>query len=61
MAPDIAMVAGEASGDLLASLLLDGLRQRWPDARSMGIGGAQMQSRGFDAWWQSERLAVHGY
>ena len=61
MAPSIAMVAGEASGDLLASLLLDGLRQRWPDASSMGIGGDRMQERGFDAWWQSERLAVHGY
>ncbi|MEG2975906.1 MAG: hypothetical protein RR882_07475, partial [Comamonas sp.] len=33
------MVAGEASGDLLASLLLGGLRQRWPDVTSMGIGG----------------------
>ena len=55
------MVAGEASGDLLASLLLDGLRQRWPDATSMGIGGERMQERGFEAWWQSERLAVHGY
>lgn len=59
--PRIAMVAGETSGDLLASLLLDGLRQRWPEAQSMGIGGAAMQARGFDAWWQSERLAVHGY
>ncbi len=55
------MVAGEASGDLLASLLLDGLRERWPQAQSMGIGGAAMQERGFEAWWQSERLAVHGY
>ena len=55
------MVAGEASGDLLASLLLDGLRERWPDAPSFGIGGAQMQRRGFSAWWPSERLAVHGY
>lgn len=55
------MVAGEASGDLLASLLLDGLRQRWPAMQSFGIGGAQMQQRGFDAWWPCERLAVHGY
>lgn len=55
------MVAGETSGDLLASLLLDGLHARWPQACSMGIGGAQMQERGFQAWWQSERLAVHGY
>ena len=26
----LAMVAGEASGDLLAGLLLDGLKERWP-------------------------------
>ncbi len=55
------MVAGETSGDLLAGLLLDGLREKWPEVQSFGIGGPQMQERGFDAWWQSERLAVHGY
>ena len=55
------MVAGETSGDLLAGLLLDGLRARWPGVASMGIGGPRMQERGFDAWWPSERLAVHGY
>jgi len=55
------MVAGETSGDLLAGLLLDGLRVQWPDVASMGIGGPRMQERGFDAWWPSERLAVHGY
>jgi len=55
------MVAGETSGDLLAGLLLDGLRAQWPDVASMGIGGPRMQERGFDAWWPSERLAVHGY
>ncbi|GHC88562.1 lipid-A-disaccharide synthase [Pseudorhodoferax aquiterrae] len=55
------MVAGEASGDLLAGLLLDGLRARLPALQSMGIGGHQMQARGFDAWWPSEALAVRGY
>jgi lipid-A-disaccharide synthase len=55
------MVAGEASGDLLAGLLLDGLRARWPALQSMGIGGHQMQARGFEAWWPSETLAVRGY
>jgi len=55
------MVAGETSGDLLAGLLLDGLRARWPAVASMGIGGPRMQERGFQAWWPSERLAVHGY
>jgi lipid-A-disaccharide synthase len=55
------LVAGEASGDLLAGLLLDGLRRRWPGLQAVGIGGAQMQRRGFEAWWPSERLAVRGY
>lgn len=55
------MVAGETSGDLLAGLLLDGLRAQWPGVASVGIGGPRMQERGFDAWWPSERLAVHGY
>ena len=60
-APNIAMVAGETSGDLLAGLLLDGLNARWPALKSGGIGGAQMVRRGFDVWWPSEKLAVRGY
>ena len=55
------MVAGEASGDLLGGLLLDGLHRRWPAMRTNGIGGPQMSGRGFDAWWPSEALAVRGY
>ena len=55
------MVAGEASGDLLAGLLLDGMRARWPGMAVGGIGGPQMQKRGFDAWWPSDMLAVRGY
>jgi lipid-A-disaccharide synthase len=57
----IALVAGEASGDLLGGLLLDGLKARWPDAEFVGIGGPQMQRRGMQAWWPSEKLAVRGY
>ncbi len=57
----IALVAGEASGDLLGGLLLDGLKARWPDAQFVGIGGAQMEKRGMQAWWPSEKLAVRGY
>lgn len=57
----VAMVAGEASGDLLSALLLDGLQQRWPQLHAFGIGGPAMQQRGFQAWYNSERLAVHGY
>ncbi len=56
-----ALVAGEPSGDLLAGLLLDGLRARWPDAETAGIGGPQMLARGFESWWPQEKLAVRGY
>jgi lipid-A-disaccharide synthase len=55
------MVAGEASGDLLAGLLLGGLRQQWPGLRSAGIGGPKMTSQGFEAWWPHDKLAVRGY
>lgn len=61
MGPTFALVAGEASGDLLAGLLLDGMRTRWPGMRSAGIGGPQMAARGFEAWWPHEKLAVRGY
>lgn len=59
--PQVAMVAGETSGDLLAGLLLDGMRRRWPQLACMGIGGTRMAAQGFDAWWPSDALAVRGY
>jgi lipid-A-disaccharide synthase len=57
----LAMVAGEASGDLLAGLLLTGLKQRWPALQASGIGGPRMAEQGFDAWWPHQKLAVRGY
>ncbi len=57
----LGMVAGEASGDLLAGLLMGGLRSRWPELQMAGIGGPKMSAQGFEAWWPSDRLAVHGY
>ena len=57
----LAMVAGEASGDLLAGLLLAGLRQRWPALQTAGIGGPNMAAQGFKAWWPHDKLAVRGY
>ncbi|WP_126444525.1 lipid-A-disaccharide synthase [Sulfuricystis multivorans] len=57
----IALVAGEASGDLLAAHLIEALQRRLPDAEFVGIGGPQMQRVGFTAWWPAETLAVRGY
>ena len=56
-----ALVAGEASGDLLAGRVLDGLKARWPAMQAAGIGGPQMLARGFQSWWPQEKLAVRGY
>src|SRR5206468_3832577 len=60
-APRAALVAGEASGDLLGGLFLQGMRQRWPQLQSVGIGGPQMARHGFEPWWSYEKLAVRGY
>ena len=42
------MVAGETSGDLLAALLLGGLKTEWPNLHSFGIGGPYMAQKGLD-------------
>ena len=55
------MVAGEPSGDLLASHLIAALKAKLPDAVFYGIGGPKMQGQGFDAWWSMEKLSVMGY
>lgn len=56
----IAMVAGETSGDLLASRLLSGLRPHLPDADIHGIGGPKMAQYGFRSDWPMEKLSVRG-
>jgi lipid-A-disaccharide synthase len=58
---EITMVAGEASGDLLSSLLIPALQKRWPGVHTHGIGGPRMNSLGFDSWWPTHKLAVRGY
>ncbi|MFG6414689.1 lipid-A-disaccharide synthase [Roseateles sp. DC23W] len=60
-APRFGFVAGEASGDLLAGLLLHGLRARWPELTSQGIGGPKMIAQGFETWWPHTKLSIFGY
>jgi lipid-A-disaccharide synthase len=61
MTVPVAMVAGEASGDLLAGLLLVGLKKRVPQLAPYGIGGPRMVEQGFRADWPIAKLAVRGY
>src|SRR4030095_688553 len=56
-----AMVAGEASGDLLGGAPLASVRARGPGLIAEGIGGPRMAEQGFAAWWPHEKLAVRGY
>jgi len=57
----IALVAGEASGDLLGEHLLVALKERFPRLEAYGIGGPRMQSAGLQSWYPMEWLAVRGY
>jgi lipid-A-disaccharide synthase len=57
----IAMVAGEASGDMIAAPLISALKARLPRAAFFGIGGPRMQGAGLESWYPMETLAVRGY
>ncbi len=60
-ASSIAVVAGEASGDLLAAGVLAELKRRDPQLSLVGVGGDRMIAAGFDAWAHVRELSVRGY
>jgi len=56
----IAIVAGEASGDLLAAGLIKEIKSRHPDAEIYGIAGPRMIEAGCKALFPLEKLSVMG-
>ncbi|WP_434456373.1 lipid-A-disaccharide synthase [Stutzerimonas urumqiensis] len=56
----IALVAGEASGDILGAGLMRSIAAVRPDVEFIGVGGARMERAGLTSLFPMERLSVMG-
>ncbi len=54
------IVAGEASGDLHGSHLVEALKELRPGFRFFGMGGKKMRSEGVDTFFDIERMGAVG-
>ena len=59
--PKIAIVAGEASGDLLGGHLIRALKEQRSDLTFIGIAGPKMMGEGAKSLFPIEKLSVRGY
>lgn len=56
----VALVAGEASGDILGAGLMQAIRIHCPQVEFIGVGGPLMQAQGLQSYFPMERLAIMG-
>ncbi|MBN1754996.1 lipid-A-disaccharide synthase [bacterium] len=61
MKEQVLVVTGEASGDLLASQLVNNLRARNRELEFFGIGGENLQKAGVELLFDSGSLAIIGF
>ncbi|TAM86098.1 MAG: lipid-A-disaccharide synthase [Candidimonas sp.] len=61
MTPRIGLVAGEPSGDLIASRIMRALMRANPAPRCAGIGGPAMCAEGLEMWHPMHALTLFGY
>ncbi len=56
----IYLIAGEPSGDILASRLMVAIRKKYPEAKFFGTGGETMIAEGFNSLFNIKDLSVMG-
>ena len=55
------IIAGEKSGDILGAALMVSLRNKFPEAKFVGIGGTEMVALGCESLAEIDRLSVMGF
>jgi lipid-A-disaccharide synthase len=57
----IYLIAGESSGDIIGSSLMNSLKKKAPNIKFVGIGGIEMEKAGLKSFIPMESLSVMGF